>query len=172
MRVLDYIAAFLKLRPEIPVKDAREIRRENPKSTADCCAGEQLQGLVATEFWLGEELVDAFCVVFVKTGKGICRLSWNDDPEWWELEETGEFPEPGQVPFDPALGDEHFRYPVTDLAARHELTGEKILSFTVQEDPEDKADLAILRLASGRELRWSYRLKTEETTLEILKVSA
>lgn len=94
-------------------------------------------------------------------------MSWNDDPEWWELKSTEEFPAPEQVPYDPALGDEHFRYPVTDLAARYDLLGQEIRSFEVQEDPGNTADLAILELASGTVLQWSYTFKTEQSALEV-----
>lgn len=153
-------------------REVKEIRRENPMSTVEWLTGARLQGLVAREFWLSEELVDAFCVVFVKTEKGICRLSWNDDPDWWELKETKEFPELEQVPYDPALGDEHFRYPVTDLAAQYDIAGQEVVSFTIRQDPHYKVNLAILKLASGKELRWSYVLKTEETTLEVLHPNA
>lgn len=111
-------------------------------------------------------------MVYVKTDKGVWRLSWNDDLEWWELEETEEFPEPEKVPYDPTLGDEHFRYPVTDLAKQYDVVGQQIASFTLQEDPNDKADLAILKLATGKELRWAYKLKTEESSLEVLDPGA
>ena len=53
-------------------KEVPRTRRENPKSAADWLRGEMIQGLVATEFWLGEELVNACCIVFVKTGKSRC----------------------------------------------------------------------------------------------------
>lgn len=162
----------MKIFPNFWRKEVQQTRRENPKSAADWLQGETLRGLVATEFWLGEELVNAYCIVFVKTGKGICRLSWNDDPEWWELEPTEEFPVPEQVPYDPALGDEHFRYPVIDLAARYDLLGQQIRSFKVTEDPNNTADLAILELASGTALQWSYRFKTEQSVLEVLSADA
>lgn len=51
---------MIKTFPNFWRKEVQQTRRENPKSAADWLQGETLRGLVATEFWLGEELVDAY----------------------------------------------------------------------------------------------------------------
>lgn len=121
--------------------------------------GRSCTGLLAREFWRGDRLVEAFCVVFIRDDQGSTwHVSFDDEDSTWKLKRTDETPHAGFVE-----GDRDNRWPIVDLQDLFPVKGELIQGFTINH--ADTTSEALLEFSSGRALRFSYAHATEETSL-------